>query len=702
MSRIGIYICHCGRNIAGVVDVEALRERLEQDLGDQVLVKTNMFCCAEPGQKEIQDDIRQWGLERVLVAACSPRLHEPTFRRTITQAGLNPYLLEMANIREHCSWVHSGRETLPKAYDLIRMGLAKLRLATPLEDRLVPVTRHALVIGGGVSGLSAALELADCGVPVVLLEREQRLGGRALDWGIGVPGTDPLACFIRPLVSRALLHPLVDVRLGWTLESLAGYVGNFQATLRHHSQEAVLKTGAVVVASGFEPYRPEEERYPHAALEQVLTTVELERMFKEAAEAPTKRPAPLDGVRRVAFQQCVGSRLPSDYPHCSRICCAVTLKQALALRSLGMEVTVYHQDIRLYDKDQEEDLYREARRRGVLFQRGQVLEVSPDGDGGLVVQATDDFLGLVTHNHVDRLVLSVGLRPQSDAETLRSQVRIASSEDGFFLESHPKLHPLETAIEGVFLAGSCQSPKDVRESVASSVGAAAKAFQLVHQDVLRLDGMVAHIDPETCVGCGTCVSQCPYQAIELYETADGKQKARVEPAPCKGCGVCAGSCPTGAADHLGYSDAALRAAVEAALAERPQEKILAFCCNWCAYAGADAAGVARLSYPERVRIVRIPCSGRVSSRLVLHAFRCGAARVLVAGCHPPGDCHYINGNLRFESRVPRIRRLLAKKGHNPDHFSLKWISATEGPVFQETIRRLAEAVETEETSHEAV
>lgn len=689
MSRVGVYICHCGQNIAGVIDVEALRDRVAHSC-DVAVVKTNVFCCSEPGQKEIQTDIETHGLERILVAACSPRLHEVTFRRTIAQAGLNPYLLEMANIREQCSWVHRGPEALEKALDLIHMGLARLARLKPLDDRVVPVTRRALVVGGGVGGLRAALELADCGVPVILVEKNGALGGQSVRWNITPPETEPLSCFLRPLITRATLHPHIRVLEGCMVEDVGGYVGQFTVSLRDASGESrgTVDVGALIVATGFEPYQPEISRYPFAALPQVMTSVELEELFRWDRRDPNGRPAGLDGVRSVAFVQCVGSRLDEAYPHCSRICCAITLKQALALRALGMTVRVFHRDIRLYDKSQEEELYARARRLGVQFHRGSLTSVVPDAAGKLLIDWHDEFLDADFRVPVDRLICAVGLRPRTNADHLHQTFRLARSQDGFLLESHPKLHPLESAVEGVFLAGSCQGPKDVRETVAASVGAAAKAYQLLSKDYLKLDGMIAVIDLDRCVGCGQCAAECPYQAVRLRTDAQGALKAFVETAACKGCGVCAGACPTQAADHLGYPLEAMIAAVDAALAQNPGEKILAFCCHWCAYAGADSAGISRIPYPANVRIVRVPCSGRVSARLILHAFKKRAGHVLVAGCHPPGDCHYISGNLRFEGRVPRIRKLLSKKGFDPNRLSYHWVSATEGPKFQQIIRRL--------------
>lgn len=701
MAKIGVYICHCGRNIASVVDVEAIRERIAGDPRVAV-ARTNIFCCAEPGQKEIQQDIRESGIERVVVAACSPRLHEPTFRRTIQDAGLNRYLLEIANIREHCSWVHRPEQATDKAFDLLRMAVSRLELMVPLEDRLVPVTRRALVVGGGVAGLESALALADLQVPVLLVEKSERLGGQAARWGCPSPADDPISCFIDPLITRAAMHPLIDLRLSTELVDLRGYIGNFTAVLRppskardHRSKKAALPTGeeaigAVVVATGYAPFQPSPQEFPWLAHQpRVLTSVALEEAFRDRTHPFWNDPGTDHPIRSVAFLQCVGSRDPKGYPHCSRICCAVTLKQALALNRLGLDVQVQHRDIRLYHKDQEQDLYQQARRRGVLFHRGELLQVTPTPDGRLTLVSRDEFLGQTVTRRVDRLVLAVGLRPRPDALQFRQTLKLAESEDGFLLEAHPKLQPLETSMDGVFLAGCCQGPKDIRETVGSALGAAAKTHQIVSQDHLRLDGMVAAVDPDLCVGCGACEEECPYQAIEMTADPEGKATARVLTAACKGCGVCAGSCPTGAADLLGFGEQALIRQVRAALRSAPEQKIIAFCCNWCAYAGADTAGVARLEYPANVRIVRIPCSGRVHARLVVAAFEAGAGRVLVAGCHPPGDCHFISGNLRFQERVPRIRRRLLKRRFNPEHFQYRWISATEGPLFQKTIRELA-------------
>ena len=450
--------------------------------------------------------------------------------------------------------------------------------------------------------------------------------------------------------------------------------------------------GAVVVATGFAPYQPTADDCPWADLPGVITSTTLEEAFQHGPD-PFAVGADQPPVAAVAFLQCVGSRLPERYPHCSRICCAITLKQALALRRSGIQVSVFHRDLRLFHQNQEEDLYQRARRAGVLFQRGDLTDVAPGADGRLTLAVRDEFLGTETLRIVDRLVLAVGPRPRDDAFQLRQTLKLAESEDGFLLEAHPKLQPLETAMDGIFLAGCCQGPKDLRETTAAALGAAAKAHQILSQDHLQLDGLIAAVDPRSCAGCGTCEEECPYQAITMVTGTAGKAIAQVQTAACKGCGVCAGACPTAAADLLGFSEPVLTAQVRAALEREPAAKILAFCCNWCAYAGADSAGTARLDYPANVRIIRVPCSGRINARLVLAAFEAGAGRVLVAGCHPPGDCHYISGNLRFAERIPKIRRRMRKRRFDPNHFQVRWISATEGPQFQRTIRELAAELE---------
>ena len=702
--KIGVYVCHCGHNIASVVDVERVREHAS-GLSGVVFAKTNMFCCAEPGQVEIQQDIAREGINRVLVAACSPRLHETTFRNALKSAGLNPYFLEMANIREHCSWVHwkEREKATEKACELVAMGVSKLRHAFPLSDRVVPVTPKAVVIGGGVAGLKAAYELAGMGHSVTLVEKEARLGGKALDLWQNFDNGLPLRCLVDPLISGVRLNPLVKIMTDATVSGLKGFIGNFDVEIKTGDNVAVEKCGCVVVATGYDFYDPgDNTRYPFANMDRVITTPELEGLLKQniirASDGRQEEPVFKYGkdkqVKNVAFLQCVGSRETGENSnrYCSRVCCLVTIKQATILaRDFGCNVLVFHRDIRVLQKWHEE-LYRNAREAGVLFLRARVEGVEETGDG-LLIAVRDEIEEKTIEAGVDLMVLSVGMVPSGDSLSLKDVLKIPLSDDGFFLEAHPKLHPLETSMDGIFLAGACQGPKDFRESIVTGGGAAAKAQSILSREELLLDGLVASVDPDACIGCGLCAGECPYGVIEVVRVEGKKKgKATVVTAACKGCGVCAGVCPTGAADTIGFHEESIMAQIEAALEKDADKKILAFCCNWCSYAGADFAGVSRLEYPASLRIIRVMCSGRVNERFIFRAFELGAGRVLVSGCHPPGDCHYISGNLSFQKRYPKIKKKLEKRGFNPEHFRLAWISATEGPQFQKLVMELDEEI----------
>jgi len=753
--RIGLYICHCGHNIAAVVRPGTLAGRA-QSLPGVVVCRHHLYTCAESGQREITSDIKEMNLNRVVVAACSPRLHEFTFRRALVAAGLNPYLLEMVNIREQCSWVHGHdpRAAEDKALDLIRMGLAKVRLARPLEERRVPLTRRAMVIGGGPAGLRAALDLADTGVPVVLVERQPVLGGLANRLHRTFPHGQSALSLINPLMASVSMHPLIDILTGSEVEEVGGHLGNFQVTVRRQplrvgaacdacgACEAVcpesgppgaearrpaiylpsatafparyvidpelctdcglcvpacpqgaidlgaaetrrsFTVGALVVATGFTPYDPATGPYaPGAAHPRVVTTLEMEELLAGRQTGSDRLLAltGADGPREVAFIMCVGSREEEGNRYCSRVCCPTALHQALELQARFPQarIRLYYRDIRAI-KPSWEDLYTRAREAGIRFQRGRVRELT-DAAGRVRLRADNELLGGATDEVVDLAVLAVGMQP-GNGQGLREVLKLPLSDDGFFLEAHPKLRPLETALDCVFLAGACQGPKDLSESMTQGSGAAAKILSLFAHDSLTLPGVRCEVDPEQCQACGQCVRQCPFQAVEMV-TEGERTFARVVAAACKGCGVCAGACVAGAVIAHGFTDEMIMAQIDAALEDSPERKILTFCCNWCSYAGADFAGVTRLQYPPAVRIIRTMCAGRVRPKFIWHAFARGAGRVLVTGCHPPGDCHYLSGNLRAQARITRLKPKLAAKGIDPERLQLAWVSATEGRAF---------------------
>jgi heterodisulfide reductase subunit A len=673
--RVGVFVCHCGSNIAGVVDVPRLVQ-FSRTLPDVVWAQDQMFSCAGNTQREIEEAIRSKGLNRVVVAACSPKTHEGIFRKVLVRAGLNPFLLEMANVRNQDSWVHKAEKAAAtdKAMDMVAMAVEKARRLAPLEMTRSPVTRAALVVGGGIAGISAAAALARQGYETHLVEKEEKLGGllRSLDV------LSPSGLTAEELLARGeeeLLGAGVHVHLGTEVEQIGGFVGNFTARL---SGGRELRVGAVVLATGARPYAATEFLRDLDA--RVITNLELEG-FLPAVEAP-----------RITFVGCVGSR--ENGPGCSRYCCASMIGQALALRRRGKQVRVLYKDIRTFSRHAEE-LYEAAMREGVQFFRYDPEQppeeaIRFDGTG---VTFRDHLLGAPIRVPTDLLVLVVGLRPQE--ETLSQQLKVARSQDGFLLELHPKLGPAETASQGIYLAGACQAPKDVRESVAQALAAAAKAGMLLARDVIEKEPLTARVAADACNGCMLCVPVCPYGAIEqLGKVKEGK--VRVIEAACMGCGNCAATCNHDAIDMPYFTKDQVLAQIDAALAERPEDKVLVFACNWCSYAGADQAGIEKIQYPPSARIIRTMCSARVEGDFIDRAFERGAGGVLVTGCRLTergSDCHYNYANQYTAKRFGLWQKKWARRGVAPERFQLQWISASEGKEFAAKMREMHEVVQ---------
>jgi heterodisulfide reductase subunit A len=447
-----------------------------------------------------------------------------------------------------------------------------------------------------------------------------------------------------------------------------------------------------VVATGFTPFELQGSRYESwAASPQVITTVALERRLNPQSPTGGRVLAGESGAepQDIAFVMCVGSREEEGNRYCSRVCCPTALNQALALKARlpQARIRIYYRDLRTIKKEWEA-LYTRAREAGITFMRARVRDIRPGPGGQVEIEADQDLGQWVSRDRVDLAVLAVGMAPGENA-ALREVLKLPVGPDGFFMEAHPKLKPVETVLDGMYLAGACQGPKDLAESITQGSGTAAKVLALLAHDTITLDGLVSWVDEDLCIGCEICYQECPFQAVEMVGEGK-KRKARIIEAACKGCGVCAGACPSGAVIARGFTDEMILAQIDEALAANPEDKIVAFCCNWCSYAGADFAGVSRLQYPPAVRIIRTMCTGRVHPKFILHAFERGAGQILVSGCHPPGDCHYVAGNLRAQARVEKLKPKLAKKGIDPGRLRLEWISATEGKIFQRVIQEMAE------------
>ncbi|MEM1563130.1 MAG: CoB-CoM heterodisulfide reductase HdrA2 [Candidatus Bathyarchaeia archaeon] len=784
--RIGVYVCHCGLNIAGSVDCKEVAE-FASTLPNVVLAKDYRYICSDQGQELIKNDIREYRLNRVVVASCSPRLHELTFRKVCEEAGLNKYLFEMANIREQCSWVHlhDRKAATEKAKDLVKMAVAKAALLKPAKEIEVPIIRKALVIGGGVAGIQAALDLADTGYKVYLVEREPSIGGMMARIDKTFPTMDCSICILTPKMSDVGHHSNIELLTNSEVIDVKGYIGNFRVkvlkkpryvkedcsacgecskvcpmtapnefdaglAIRHAiytpfaqavpstyiidmnlclnkdgvmvcdkciracERQAIdftikpetveLEVGTIIVATGADVFDPSKlPQYGYGKYLNVITSLEFERLINAGGPSGGRliRPGDMKVPKRVAFIQCVGSRSNrTGRTYCSNVCCMNTIKDSLLIKEHWPETEIYvfYVDIRAYGKGFE-DLYKRAKKEGVIFIRGLPAEIIEDKKTrNLWLIGENTLLKEPYKMNFDMVILSVGLEPRKDSEVIQRLLTLSRTQDGFFMEAHPKLRPVDAATGGIFFAGCAEAPKDIKDSVTQASAAAARAGILMAKGKVTVEAITPILDVEKCKACGLCIKVCPYNAITL-----NKELKRVEivEAACGGCGTCAAECPSDALTQNHFTDEQIIAQIDAVTEYDADKKIVAFCCNWCAYAGADFAGVSRMQYPPNVRIIRTMCSGRVTPKFVERAFARGAAAVLVAGCHP-GDCHYINANYHTQRRVERLWKKMEQNGLRKERLQLLWVSAAEGERFTSKIyemQKIVESVTSEEIEH---
>jgi heterodisulfide reductase subunit A len=543
--RIGVFVCRCGINIAGVVDVPSVAE-YAKTLPYVEYTNDNLYSCSQDTQESMSQIIKQKKLNRVVVAACTPKTHEPLFQETLINAGLNKYLFEMANIRNHDSWVHKNNPeyATKKAKDLVRMAVSKVTLMEPLKEAELEVNQTAMVVGGGISGMAAAKSLANQGYETHIIERSPQLGGQALNLYKTVTGEE-IQPKLSGLVEEVQKNKNIHVHLDTSLAKVEGFVGNFEATLSNNGSKEKLDFGVAVMATGASPLKPDEYHYGDDP--RILSSLELDKKFID-------QDPDLKKLKTAVFIQCVGSREPHR-PYCSRVCCTHSIDNALQLKKLNpdMNIIILYRDIRTYGE--REYLYKEARAAGVIFMR-----FSPDNkpkvvleDGKVLVNTHDPILGRDVQIETDLLSLATAIIPNRD-EQLANFFKVPLNDDGFFVERHAKLGPSEFATDGVFLCGLAHYPKPIDESVAQGRAAASRAITLLAQKTIHTSGMVAETSPAMCSQCGVCVSVCPYSAPFFAEDGPWTGRAHINPVLCKGCGLCVASCRSGAIQLKGFDN----------------------------------------------------------------------------------------------------------------------------------------------------
>jgi len=649
--KIGVYVCHCGSNIAGTVDVEQVAE-YARSLPAVEIARDYKFMCSDPGQDLIKNDIRELGINRVVVASCSPQMHEPTYRRALQEAGLNPYFFEMANIREHCSWVTEDREkATEKAKALVSAAVRRVYYHQPLAANEVLINPNTLIVGGGIAGIQAALEVADSEHKVYLVEREPSIGGHMIQLDKTFPTLDCSACILTPKMSLVGAHPYIELMTYSEVEDVSGFIGNFKVKIRKKARyvdeakcngcgvcqtkcpwtadsefdvglakrkaiytpfaQAVpnipvidkdhcayflkgkcracekfcerdainfeqvdqfveIEVGNIILTTGYKLFDPTPlTQYGYGRLDNVITSLEFERLVNAAGPTGGKISLKDDTEpKSVAIIHCIGSRDENYHEYCSRVCCMYSMKFAHLVSEHIPEATVYefYIDIRSAGKGFEE-FYNRVLREGTTFFRGRPGEVTnvaetPEEKGKLVVQFEDTLVGRQRRIPVDMVILSCGLEPQQDAEEVARLFSISCSADGFFLEKHPKLDPVATMTDGILIAGCCQSPKDIPDTVAQASAAAARVLALISKGRVEIEATTAVIDEEKCSGCRICNLLCPYTAISFIED---KKVSRVNEALCKGCGTCVAACPSSAITQKHFTAEQIMAELEGIL-----------------------------------------------------------------------------------------------------------------------------------------
>lgn len=565
--RIGVYTCWCGSNIAKIVDVVKVADDLKKYKG-VVVSKDYKYMCSDPGQELIYNDIKEHKLNRIVVASCSPRIHELTFRKVLEKAGLNPYLFEMANIREQVSWVHTDRTVATqKSLELIRAAIRRVYWHDALDKREVDINPASLVIGGGITGLSAALDIADSGHKVYLIEKSDTLGGMMKKLDLTYPFMNDATGLLDPKIDRVKNHENITLFMESTFKELSGFIGNFEAIInKKDASEETIAIGNLIIATGLKTFDPSViEQYGYGKFPNVTTSLEFEEKMKKGEDILLKNG---NEPSNVAIIHCVGSRHSKYHKYCSRVCCQSGLKYANQIKANLPQSNVYniYCDLRSFGKSCEELYCTTSSKKSLFlqFEKEDYPAISETSNGGMQITVNESLSSEQITVPADMVILLVGLESQSNAKDLGRQVGLSLCGDDFYIEKHPKLDPVATTTDGVYIAGTCQGAKDINDSIAQAGAAAVRVLATIAQQKVQVEVITAVINEDLCCGCQTCVKVCPYSAVSFNEE---KGISEVNEALCKGCGTCGSACPSGAIRSRHFTDQQILSQIEGLMRE---------------------------------------------------------------------------------------------------------------------------------------
>ena len=767
--KIGLFVCDCGRNISGIINTKQIIEYFSEFSDIQVL--GDQYLCSESGLNKIIEEVKDKNIERVIIAACSFKLHGLLFRKTIEKAGINRFLISFANIREQNSWVHPNEpeKATIKAIDQIKMAIEHVKLLEPLDVEYSNVRPSTLIIGGGIAGIKAAIVIADAGYEVYLVERKATIGGHMALFDKTFPTLDCSICILGPLMTEVKDHPNIHLLTYSTVEKVDGYIGNFEITIiknprfikedvcvgcfdvcrevcpidieetffprkaidvpfpqaipllpnileeycigckacqqacgdrdaidfEQDSEKLKLNVGSIIVATGLKTFDPALlGEYNYLKYPDVITTMQMERLLNNDGPTHGKIIRPSNGKhpRKISFILCVGSRNKQIHrEYCSQTCCNVAIKQAVLIKKEYPDtvINIYYNDIRAIGKNCEEFYNRAREAFGIRFIKSSISAVvKSDTTEELLVRGEDVIEDSIFENKSELVVLAVGIEPATGTDDLSKVLNVSLDPYGFLLEKHLKVKPSETTLNGIYLAGAIQGPKDIPSSIAQAESAAAKAISLIAKGKVELDSHIVYLDQEKCDLCRLCLDTCIYSALNI----EGG-KLEIIKANCSGCGACTAMCHSDALYVPGFTKNQISVQIQSILKQKSEYPlIIAFLCNWCSYVGADLAGTSKITYPTNVRTIRVMCTAMLNPSLVFESFFYGADGVLIAGCYPQ-DCHYKEGFIKARTRYASIQEILKETGISEKRVKILSIDAGEGEKYANTIKEFKEELD---------